>query len=150
MFDFADYTHWDGGDQAVHFTASTFVVLKSYVPGVNHSVNDVIEYNNDGVARTITGIYNIPETDYRKITVSPGLASDDEFLHNRLLYNWGPGVSNVEEGWHLTSGSPCIDVGDNGGDYTGQKDLDGDERVIDGDGDEKSVVDIGVDEYDPS
>jgi len=57
-----------------------------------------------------------------------------------------------DDDWHLTSGSPCIDVGDNGGDYTGQKDLDGDERVIDveGKGNWIKPVDIGVDEYDPS
>ena len=153
MFDFADYTHWDPGDQAVHFTEYTFVLAPSYVPDVEHSVDDVIEYNNDGVARTITSIDGIGETNYLKITVDPGLASG-KFLHNRLIYNWGPGVTDVDEDWHLTSDSPCIDVGDDGeeADYTGQKDLDGDERVIDvvGPGDGTKDVDIGVDEYDPS
>lgn len=149
MFDFADYTHYDPGDQAVHFTASTFVVLESYVPGVNHSVDDVIEYDNDGVARTIQSIVE-HGTNYWKITVTPALTSG-EFLHNRLLYNWGPGVTNVNEDWHLTSGSPCIDVGDDDAGI-GQKDLDGDERVIDiqGVGNDYKDVDIGVDEYDPS
>lgn len=51
-----------------------------------------------------------------------------------------------------TPSSPCIDVGDSGKDYSGQKDIDGDNRVIDvsGKGDGDNDVDMGVDEYDPS
>jgi subtilisin family serine protease len=52
--------------------------------------------------------------------------------------------------FHLDVNSPCIDVGDPNGDYSGQKDIDGDDRVIDisGKGDGVNDVDIGADEYD--
>jgi hypothetical protein len=55
--------------------------------------------------------------------------------------------------FHLDFNSPCIDVGDpndpNG--YTGQYDIDGDDRVIDisGKGDGVVDVDMGGDEYKP-
>jgi beta propeller repeat protein len=45
--------------------------------------------------------------------------------------------------YHLRSGSPCIDTGNPTGDYAGQRDIDGDPRVING------RVDMGVDEFDP-
>jgi parallel beta-helix repeat protein/predicted outer membrane repeat protein len=42
---------------------------------------------------------------------------------------------------HLWSSSPCIDSGDPNGDYAGQTDMDGEDRVID------ANVDIGADEF---
>ncbi len=49
--------------------------------------------------------------------------------------------------YHLTTDSPCIDSGDPNGDYSGQKDIDGEPRVFDGDDDEVPIVDMGADEY---
>ncbi len=51
--------------------------------------------------------------------------------------------------FHLNVNSPCIDVGDPNGDYSGQKDIDGEDRVIDisGKGDDVNDVDMGADEY---
>jgi hypothetical protein len=56
-----------------------------------------------------------------------------------------------DELYHLDPNSLCIDVGDPNGTYTGQVDIDGDERVIDvaGKGDGTVDVDMGSDEYDP-
>jgi len=42
---------------------------------------------------------------------------------------------------HLPPGSPCVNAGDPNGDYTGQSDMDGEPRVLDG------RVDMGADEY---
>jgi hypothetical protein len=42
---------------------------------------------------------------------------------------------------HLSPGSPCIDSGDPAGDYTGQADIDGESRVMNG------RADIGADEF---
>jgi hypothetical protein len=53
--------------------------------------------------------------------------------------------------YHINVNSPCIDVGNSNGTYTGQKDIDGDNRVIDisGKGDGVVDVDMGADEYNP-
>jgi len=42
--------------------------------------------------------------------------------------------------------SACMDTGDLNGNYDGKKDIDGQERAMDGDGDGNSVVDMGADE----
>jgi hypothetical protein len=49
--------------------------------------------------------------------------------------------------YHLTIGSACIDAGYPAGDYAGQKDIDGEPRVFDGDSNGTEIVDIGADEY---
>jgi len=52
--------------------------------------------------------------------------------------------------YHLKDTSPCIDAGDNtlvpGG---VDKDLDGNQRIVDGDNDGTATVDIGAYEYQP-
>ena len=53
---------------------------------------------------------------------------------------WGVGNNDDYGDPHLQAASPCIDAGDPAGDYTGQKDLDGQPRVLGG------RVDIGADE----
>ena len=61
-------------------------------------------------------------------------------------------VDTANDDYHILSNSPCIDVGDSSGSYTGQTDIDGDNRVIDvtGKGDGTVDVDMGSDEYNPS
>jgi parallel beta-helix repeat protein len=49
-------------------------------------------------------------------------------------------VDAANDDYHLSSGSPCIDVGDPNGVYTGQTDIDGQTRVFGG------RIDIGADE----
>ncbi|MFA5293373.1 MAG: right-handed parallel beta-helix repeat-containing protein [Phycisphaerae bacterium] len=51
--------------------------------------------------------------------------------------------------FHLLSTSPCIDTGDPNGTYTGEFDIDLEDRLIDGDEDSNSIVDMGADEYKP-
>lgn len=48
-----------------------------------------------------------------------------------------------DDNLHLLPYSPCIDAGDPSGDYTGQMDMDGQERVL------YDNVDIGADEVFP-
>ncbi len=65
------------------------------------------------------------------------------------------GEGNIDEdpwldpNYHLLPCSPCIDTGDPNGDYDGQVDIDGDNRVIDIDGKGDGVVDVdmGADEF---
>jgi len=51
--------------------------------------------------------------------------------------------------FHLQSGSPCIDTGNNSAPSIPAEDFEGDNRIIDGDGDSNAVVDMGADEYHP-
>ena len=52
----------------------------------------------------------------------------------------------IDNDYHLTGTSPCVDAGDPAGDHTGQIDIDGQARVWDGDGDEVAISDMGADE----
>jgi hypothetical protein len=55
---------------------------------------------------------------------------------------------NEDDNLRLLTGSPCIDAGDNSV-VTEQTDLDGNPRIVDGDGDCIAVVDMGAYEYQP-
>ena len=48
--------------------------------------------------------------------------------------------------YHLLPDSPCIDVGDNDALELPGHDFEGDDRILDGDGDGDAIVDMGVDE----
>src|SRR4030095_9351387 len=59
-----------------------------------------------------------------------------------------PLFANPAEGdYHLQQGSPSIDVGDNLTPNLPDKDLDGQPRILDGDGNGTEIVDMGVDEF---
>lgn len=51
--------------------------------------------------------------------------------------------------YHLLSGSPCIDAGENTAPLLPDSDFEGDQRKIDGDWDGTITVDMGVDEFNP-
>ena len=53
----------------------------------------------------------------------------------------GIATTYIDNDYHLTGASPCINAGDPAGNYTGQSDIDGDARVMHG------QVDIGADEF---
>jgi hypothetical protein len=90
-------------------------------------------------------------------------SSGDQLSGSNLFVTY----SDIEGGWsgtgninadplfvnnyHIDVNSPCIDIGDSGGTYIGQVDIDGDNRVIDipGKGDGIVDVDMGADEYNP-
>ena len=61
--------------------------------------------------------------------------------------NWGTGNISVypsfvsSDNFHLRFGSPCINAGDPDKDYSGQTDIDGQPRVMEG------LVDMGADEF---
>ena len=49
--------------------------------------------------------------------------------------------------YHLQQGSPSIDAGDNLTPNLPDTDIDGDPRILDGDGNGTAIVDMGVDEF---
>jgi hypothetical protein len=68
----------------------------------------------------------IYKDDSNSITLGPGNIADNPLLKS--------------DNYHIKGGSPCIDAGDPGLDYTGQTDIDGEARVM------GQYVDIGCDE----
>jgi hypothetical protein len=55
-------------------------------------------------------------------------------------------VDAVNGDFHLSTGSQCIDVGDNGAPNLPPYDFEGDDRILDGDGIGLVIVDMGADE----
>jgi len=55
-------------------------------------------------------------------------------------------VNPANGDFHLQGSSPCIDAGDNSAPDLPLTDIDGEARIIDGNGDSVSVVDMGADE----
>jgi len=70
-----------------------------------------------------------------------------------------PGAGNIDidplfvdptnDDFHLQTGSPCIDTGDNSAPGLPATDIDGESRIQDGDGDSVALVDMGADEVPP-
>jgi hypothetical protein len=59
-----------------------------------------------------------------------------------------PLFANPTQGdYHLQQGSPSIDAGYNQAPNLPDTDIDGDPRILDGNGDENAIVDMGVDEF---
>jgi hypothetical protein len=100
-----------------------------------YAVNQKLEYNNDGVARTITAI----NTSTRALTFTPALASASAL--NKMVSNWGS-LTNMTENFRLQLPSPAVDTGTNAG--IGTYDLQGNARLSDGDANGSAVVDMGA------
>jgi methylmalonyl-CoA mutase cobalamin-binding subunit len=106
-----------------------------------YATNQKIEYNNDGVVRTITGI----NASTRTLTFTPALASNSVAF--KMVTNWGAST-DMTENFHLASNSPVIDAGTNTG-VTAAFDLDGLARIADGNSDGTAVADMGAYEFAP-
>jgi hypothetical protein len=89
-------------------------------------------------------------------TASSGAQAKDSgnltISYSSIQGGW-PGIGNInvdplfEDDYHLSEDSECIDAGDPGFEGEGLFDIDGDLRVMDGDGDGQAVVDMGADEF---
>jgi hypothetical protein len=117
-------------------TATTVVVRSA----ARYLVNQVLEYNDDGVARTITAV----NTTTNVVTFLPALAAVS--LPFKMVANWGT-ATDVREDFRLLPGSPVIDAGTNDGVST--LDLAGQPRVLDGNPDGTATADMGAYEFVP-
>jgi hypothetical protein len=108
--------------------------------------NNIIAFNSSGIFETLTSpmvpptmvkndVYN---TGSNYIYISAG-ATD---IHVDPQFVDKPGGD-----FHLKSGSPCIDTGEDSVNGLPQRDLEGEERVQDGNRDGTPVVDMGAFEY---
>jgi hypothetical protein len=125
-FEFVDKTTGTG-------TTTTIKVADANL----HEVNDVIEYDDDGVARAVTDVNTTTE-----IVTFANDALDANSASGVHISNWGPGISDVNEDFHIAPNSPCTNTGDPNADpnYAGEVDIDGQIRVRGED------VDMGGDE----
>jgi parallel beta-helix repeat protein len=121
-------------------------------------INNTISSNSgNGIA---TGTYAVGgKTGSATITNCILWGNEDDLANLTATYSniqdADPGEGNISAypmfvdssagDYHLKPGSPCIDVGTNEG--APGKDLDGDLRPLDGDGDGQATVDMGADEY---
>ena len=80
--------------------------------------------------------------------VANNLINDIDYTgSNGNFYDNPDFVDSASGNYRLLSTSPCIDVGDSIATGVGAKDLDGNIRVEDGDGDINAVIDLGAWEY---
>jgi hypothetical protein len=104
-----------------------------------YAIDNTIEINDDGVVRTVTSASGTT------VAFAPALGSFS--TAGMLIENWGTGATDVDEDFHLYSGSPCIDTGSNSVAGIPDKDIDGKPRFIDGDGDEYMTVQVDMGAY---
>ncbi|HEV8701290.1 MAG TPA: MopE-related protein, partial [Candidatus Polarisedimenticolia bacterium] len=105
--------------------------------------NQVLEFNNDGVARTITAV----NTSTNVLTFTPALPAASQAF--KLLANWGSSTDTTED-FRLQPGSPMVDAGTNqpaAGVPVSALDLDGQPRIQDGNNDSIATVDLGAYEF---
>jgi hypothetical protein len=99
------------------------------------AIRNCILWNNNDDLYDCTATYSCIE-DGDGCGQNGNICTDPNFVEN-------------DEFYHLFACSPCIDAGTNSAVTVGV-DIDGDDRIIDGDGDETAIVDMGADEYDPN
>jgi predicted outer membrane repeat protein len=121
------------------FTDSTIAAGTTTTAAVRevgrYLVNHKLEYDNDGIVRTITAI----NATSRIVTFAPALAAASQAF--KMVSDWGA-TTNVSEDFRLQSTSPGIDAGSNTG--VSPVDMAGVPRVQDGDNNGTNMVDMGA------
>lgn len=115
-----------GGGGIYTLMAPTFLLTNSVVWG-----NTVDQIHADAITATYCDIEG-------------GYAGTNNIAADPLFSNPAAGD------FHLQSGSPCIDTGNNAAPSLPDTDFEEDDRIIDGDSIPGAVVDIGADEHLPS
>ncbi len=119
-------------DQTIAAGTTTTVAVRS---AARYTTNQQIEYDNDGVARTIIAINGTTNI----LTFTPALSVASQAF--KLLANWGSSTDVIED-FRLQATSPVIDRGSNAA--ASGFDLLGQTRIADGNSDGVAVVDMGA------
>jgi predicted outer membrane repeat protein len=120
----------------------------------NHGGND----GNDLHARTyVNGLYQALALFNNDLGENSNFAtgqSEDLYITDTTNYTHGNNITAdplfkdaANDDLHLTEGSPAIDKGDNAAPSIPATDFEGDDRVIDGDGNGSAIADMGADEF---
>ncbi|UCD84228.1 MAG: chitobiase/beta-hexosaminidase C-terminal domain-containing protein [Deltaproteobacteria bacterium] len=110
--DLLDITTADGATTTIEVADATL-----------YAVNDIIEIEDDGMARTVSSASGTT------VTFSPALTSNSTI--RMIVENWGLSATDLDEDFHLQFGSPCIDAGN--GDVAPEYDMEGNLRCDDPD-----------------
>ena len=153
-FSLSNYLHsdWDNDDCVIKNNIFYNNVAGPYAGGCNLTYYE----HHSGCVSNLESNYNRidPNKTYWWGASDVNLADwQNTLYHDQQSITNDPNfVDAPNHDFRLDVNSPCIDVGDPNGDYTGQTDIYGDNRVIDivGKGDDVNDVDIGPDEYDPN
>jgi hypothetical protein len=135
---FSGNTAWSGG--AIANSANGDEIP---YPTITNSIlwGDIV--TGAGNPKEFHGITNPGAHSYNNID-QPGFAGINGNIRENPIFV--SGSSNL----HLRPGSPCIDAGRNDAFFLPAKDMDGDPRIIDGDGSGTATADMGADEFDPT
>jgi hypothetical protein len=153
-------------------TISNCIVAKNKKQGVYYPSGKitnctVIDNNSAGIqlsSSTVKITNCIVRDNYleqiKNVTTSTTIAytnsykSDTTYGYPRYIPYTGTGNINEEpmfiseKDYHLAAGSPCIDTGTNDANFvTEANDIDGSERIIDGDSNGTAIADMGAYEY---
>lgn len=129
---------WNLNDMALilnnTITRNRYKGIALYSGTVRPGVNNCIVWNNGDDLYNCNATYSCIQNN------DSGIRN----IHTNPLF-----VKADANDFHLSPSSPCIDVGDPDGNYSGQTDIDGQIRVINiaGKGDGNNDVDMGADEY---
>ncbi|MEW5994438.1 MAG: right-handed parallel beta-helix repeat-containing protein, partial [Candidatus Zixiibacteriota bacterium] len=142
----------DGGD-APHFTNNTIFLNDVYQSGQGAGLylascnpiitNCIIYYNKNQTSQIDVGI-DLAGSENPRVTYCdvPEYPAIDHNIYEHPLFD-----EQVQ--YHLSSTSPCVDKGDQGAASLPSTDFEGDDRMIDGNGDLVAEPDMGWDEYEP-
>lgn len=162
---------YDNGNGITNYNSNAYSVIcnnwiysNAYGSGIRIYGLGSRVYNNTIVDNVPYGVYSAVEPNDVTITncILYNNSTSDLYGCNATyscISDGGAGEGNISAdpnfadavnyNFHLNHGSDCIDSGDPNIIYIDHTDIDGEDRIMDGDGDQTAIVDMGADEYNP-
>jgi uncharacterized repeat protein (TIGR01451 family) len=149
----------DGGGMKVDLDTGDTANFYNNIAFMNTGTNGADLYlqdddDGDDIGGTVVADFNNigdAASECDRDMIAPLCVSDITFGTNNIDPAVDPMLVDAVNGdGHLQGTSPMIDAGDNAAPAIPMTDVDGDMRMIDGNGDMNAVVDIGADEFVPA